>query len=80
MIRCNLRVLIAQHETNTGTRLTYRDLADALDLSPTTVSNWANNKMKGFEAETLSKMCAFFDVGIDGVLTYFPEGAEMVGD
>ena len=53
-IRCNLRVLMAEHYYN------IQDVKDRTKLSRTTISNLANNNATGVQYDTMVQLCEFF--------------------
>lgn len=74
MVRTRVGELIAAEKARgRGDRVTYRAIADALGMSKTTVSAWANSTVRQYDADKLALFCEFFDVGIEDILIYEPD-------
>jgi transcriptional regulator with XRE-family HTH domain len=52
--------LLATHERKTNRKWTYDDIAAATGVSPTTLSAYAQNKVRRFDAVTVEPLMAFF--------------------
>lgn len=73
MIQNNFKVLVAQKEMREKRRLTYRVIADETDLSTNTLTSYASQEVKRFDAPTLETFCKYFDCTIGDLLEYIPD-------
>ena len=62
-ITSRLGILIAQHNENTGRKWTYDDISQATGVATSTLSAYAQNKVRRFDAVTVEALMEFF--GID---------------
>ena len=71
MVRTRVGELIAAEKARGNSdRVTYRAIAEALGMSKTTVSAWANSTVRQYDADKLALFCEFFNVEIQDVLIY----------
>ena len=75
MIRCQLRVLIAQKEIEEGRRIPYSEISKATGISPSALAALANNQVTRYYASTLDRLCKFFNCGVGDILVYTPNHA-----
>jgi transcriptional regulator with XRE-family HTH domain len=57
--------LLAAHERKTGRRWTYEEISAETGISPSTLSAYAQNKVRRFDAITVERLLEFLVVGID---------------
>jgi transcriptional regulator with XRE-family HTH domain len=57
--------LLAVHERRTGKKWTYEDISNATGVSPSTLSAYAQNKVRRFDAVTVEALIHFFGCGIE---------------
>jgi len=57
--------LLAVHQRKTGRKWTYDDVWEATGVSPSTLSAYAQNKVRRFDAATIEPLLAFFGCGIE---------------
>jgi DNA-binding Xre family transcriptional regulator len=70
-IRYQLVKLMRTWETDRGESpgsLTFRRLADLVDLSPDTLNRIANQKVTRIDHETIDKLCDFFDCDLSELM------------
>jgi DNA-binding Xre family transcriptional regulator len=73
MIRCRIKLILAQRE-HVGERPIYlSELAEMAGLPASTVSRLANDKGKRFDRNTLDAVCQALGVGIGDILVYTPD-------
>lgn len=60
-VRSNLRLLHSLKEANEDRRITYKEVAERTGLTGSQVSGYMNNTIAMFHAETLDKLCVFYD-------------------
>lgn len=58
MIKCKLKVLLAEHD------MTQKDLAEITGIRASSISEMCNNKAKHIPIETIDKICEVFDCEI----------------
>jgi putative transcriptional regulator len=73
MIKSRLRVLIAQEEALSGSKLTYGTLAEQTGLSKDTINRLANNDTKRIDFSTLNALCVRFGCQPGDVLIYIAD-------
>lgn len=77
MIVCNLSVLAAERKINLS------KISADTGLSRTTLTSLSRNKWKGIQADTLSALCIYLDVGIQELFSFYPfefkvKGAKLI--
>lgn len=60
--------LVAAHERRTGRRWSYEAISEVTGIAASTLSAYANNKVRRFDAGTVEALLQFFGVGIDEFL------------
>jgi putative transcriptional regulator len=73
MIRSRLKLLIAEKAHRERRKLSYRVIEQETDVPASTLSRLAENKIRRFEAETMSALCKYFECGIGDILQYEPD-------
>ncbi len=71
--------LLAAHERKTGRKWTYEDISAATGISTSTLSAYALNKVRRFDAVTVEPLLRFFACGIEDffVLEEDEQGQEV---
>jgi DNA-binding Xre family transcriptional regulator len=67
MIKCNLKVIMAEMDLNQG------DVADKTGLTRQTIGRYMNNEVEFFSKEVLNTLCVKLDVKIDRLLIFIPD-------
>ena len=70
-IRYQLVELMRSWESGQGEpsgSLTFRRLAELVDLSPDTLNRIANQKVSRIDHETIDKLCEFFNCGLSELM------------
>jgi putative transcriptional regulator len=65
MIKNKLAILMAENDIRTMI-----ELSNKTGLDKNTISNWYNQKVTRFSAETLEVLCEFFDCQVGDILVY----------
>lgn len=70
--------LLAAHERKTGRRWTYDDVSIETGIAPSTLSAYAQNKVRRFDAITIERLLMFLGVGVADffVVTSDPDNSE----
>lgn len=68
MIKNKLSILMAKNDIRTMI-----ELSNKTGLDKNTISNWYNQKITRFSAETLEVLCEFFDCQVGDILVYEKE-------
>ena len=55
----------------------YRDVGEILDMSPTTVGAWVNNRIKRYDGEKLAAWCDFLECELSELLVYERDGKPL---
>jgi len=71
-IRNRFKILLAQKEGRDGREYSYMDIREATGMSPTTISNYAKNRVTRYDAVTLMKICDFLECELADLLIYPP--------
>lgn len=64
MIKCRLKVLLAEHDMN------QKELAEKTGIRVSTVSDMCNNKTKHIPVETLDILCNYFECDITDIYNH----------
>jgi DNA-binding Xre family transcriptional regulator len=56
------------HQGEPAGSLTFRRLAELVDLSPDTLNRIANQKVSRIDHETIDKLCEFFDCDLSDLM------------
>lgn len=68
--------LLAAHSRKTGRKWTYEDVSKETGVSPSTMSAYAQNKVRRYDAVTLEALVSFFGCRIDEFLAVEKEAEE----
>jgi DNA-binding Xre family transcriptional regulator len=60
-IRSNLRVLHSLKEANEARKIPYREIHAKTGIAESAISAWMNNKVKYYDANTIDRLCEFYD-------------------
>lgn len=61
-LRSRLGILMAEHSHKHGEKLTNKALGDIVGLHENTISRLVNQDFKAIEADTIEKLCTFFEL------------------
>lgn len=67
-VRSNLRVLHSLREASEGRRITYREIGQHTGMTEAQISRYMNNNVVMFHAETLDRLCDFYNCGPGDIL------------
>lgn len=70
VIRFHIKELIAEKEFNEGRRITLDEISEATGIHRTTLSLMSNRKGYSARTDSIEKLCEFFDVSVDRVISY----------
>ena len=70
-----LLVLMGEKQAKENTAITAAKVAKEVGLSRQAISEWVNNNVRSFKAETLDALCQYFDCEV-GDLLYRSDEAE----
>ncbi len=73
MVKCKLKLLIAQREVDEGRKITYTSLVNVTGLSINAIGRLAEGKTDRIEFTTIDKLCAYFNCTVGDLLEYVPE-------
>ena len=73
MTKYRLKQLIAEKEFNEGVNISLSDLSKELGIARSTLSKMSNNKGKGIHTEVIEKLCKYFGVSCDELVTFVDE-------
>ena len=75
-IQCNLRRLIKEKEIKENREISYRMIQGETEINPASLSAMANNKVIRYNADTLARLCWYFNCDIGALLEYIPPSQE----
>lgn len=73
MIRFHIKELIAEKEFSEGRRITLDEISEATGIHRTTLSLMSNRKGYSARTESIDKLCKFFGVPVDKVISFIDE-------
>lgn len=73
MLRFRLKELISDKQFNEGRRVTIGEVAEATGIHRATLSKIANHQNYNATAEVIDKLCTFFEVPIQDLVTHVPD-------
>lgn len=80
-IYSRLKILAAEKELRDGEKVTLQAIADGAELPLTTIARYMTPKrVTRFEAETLEKLCDYFDCDVGDLLTYVPKNKKKASE
>lgn len=71
-IRNRFKILLAQKEARDGRSYTYEDIYRETGISPTSLTNYAKNRVSRFDGVTLTALCDWLECEIADLLVYPP--------
>jgi len=72
-IRSNFKLLHARKEINEGRRIPYREIQRKTGIATSTLSSLANNEVRRYDANTLSRLCDYFQCEVGDLIEYIPD-------
>jgi len=70
IVHNRVKELIAEKERRTGTRISYRDVAEATGLSKNTVGKWVRNDTRVYDRKVIADFLEYFNCSISDLLIY----------
>ena len=64
------KILLAQKEIDEGRRISYEEIKEATGIASSTLSAWATNSVKRYDADTIAALCEFLDCEVGDLLIY----------
>ena len=64
------KILLAEKETKEGIKYPYEKITRATGIAGSTLSSWASNKVKRFDADTIATLCNFFNCDLKDLIIY----------
>lgn len=68
------KVLLAQKEIEENRRISYREIKEETGIANSTLSSWATNTTKRYDATTIAALCEFFGCEVGDLIVYENEG------
>jgi len=72
-IKFKLKSLIEQKSIATNRKITYKDIAAEANVSQTTLTQMANQRMKHIGLITIDKLCEYFNCQPGDLMIYMPD-------
>lgn len=72
ILRNNFLKLLKLHEIQAGRNVTYLEVAEATGVATSTLSAYANNNVKYYDASTVGRLCSFFGCELSEFLELVP--------
>jgi len=76
MLIVNLKELMVKKGAFIGKRIAYRDIKDATGIGISTLSRIANNPNHNISKVHIEKLCKYFSVNPDELMTIIPDPPE----
>ncbi|MDM8522793.1 helix-turn-helix transcriptional regulator [Desulfococcaceae bacterium HSG8] len=76
MIVYHIRDLMLRKDARTGKKITYETIAEATGISKMTISRMAARPGYNASAETIEKLCRFFECSIEELVSFLPDHPE----
>lgn len=71
IVRNRFRELQAEKQSLRGRQVaTYRAISTATNISPTTLTKWANNRVQDYNQDVIARLCDFFDCDVADLIVY----------
>lgn len=67
------KLLLAEKEIRENRRISYTEIQASTGIAASTLSYWANNTAKRYDADTIAALCDYFHVGVGELIVYQPE-------
>jgi putative transcriptional regulator len=64
------KILLAQKEIQEDRRISYKEIKNATGIASSTLSSWATNSTKRFDADTIADLCDFFECEVGDLINY----------
>ena len=64
------KILLAEKEIKEGRRISYDEIKDATGIATSTLSGWATNSIKRYDADTIAGICDYLDCELGDLLVY----------
>ena len=64
------KILLAQKEINENRRIAYEEIKNATGIAASTLSGWATNSVKRYDADTIAALCEYLDCGVGDLIVY----------
>ena len=73
MIKCRLKIILAQRAFDGCPPTNLTELAEMTGLNRSALTNMANNKTTRYDANTLDALCRLLDVQVGDILVYLSD-------
>jgi DNA-binding Xre family transcriptional regulator len=68
-VRSKLGVMLAQHQLDTGRKITQAELAKATETRPSTISKWMSPEpLEKIDSGVLERLCDYFNCDVGDIL------------
>ena len=64
------KILVAEKETMEGKKYPYEKITQATGIAGSTLSAWATNSVKRYDADTIATLCDFLNCDLGDLLIY----------
>jgi len=75
-IRNRFMTLLNEKGARESRRVTYKDVKEATGIDQSTLSDWARNTIRRYDADKIAALCEFFGCGVGDLLEYVPAAPE----
>lgn len=69
-VKNRIVALIGERQAKTNKTVTPSDVAEAVGLSRQAIHKWVHNQITTYPADTLDKLCEYFDCQVGDILFY----------
>jgi putative transcriptional regulator len=64
------KILLAQKEIKEGKRISYEEIKEVTNIAASTLSAWATNTTKRYDADTIAALCKYFDCNVGDLIVF----------
>jgi putative transcriptional regulator len=64
------KILLAEKQTAENRKIPYEEITDITGIAGSTLSAWATNTVKRYDAETISALCDFLNCDVKDLIIY----------
>ena len=64
------KILLAEKETKESRKISYKEIRENTGIAGSTISAWATNTVKRYDADTIAALCDLFNCGVGDLIIY----------
>ena len=67
------KVLLAEMEIKEDKKISYEEIKVETGIAASTISAWATNRVKRYDADTIAALCDYLDCEVGDLIVYEPQ-------